>query len=683
MGGCLATSAFAQNTEKKTDLSIELNPVVVTGTGTHYRLKDTPTPVSVITANEIKKAGITDFRSAMTMLEPSLSFSTNAMGDYLMMNGLSNKYVLILINGRKLTGDSDRNIDLNRIDLNNVKRIEILKGAGSALYGSDAIGGVINIITNQPINLLTLTSHTKIEGHGQFTQNINADVTTKKFGSYTSYQRRQADGWQNSNQTEDKNGALVHTDKQISDAYYLDTYNQKFTFTPNKKFSAYIEGGMYDRKVKRPISEYTYNLTYDAFNLGAGARYNLNKRGYVQFDLRNDNYDTEYLYIQDVTDKTTKKTFKTGEQVRQKRQHYYDANLKTFFRLTDNSRTILGLQYLQETLERASFGVDERAYTMAAYAQEELTLMKNFNLVAGLRYTHHENAGNNLTPKLSLMYRMGDFTVRGQYSAGFRAPGLDELYKLSYSSRSTGASGTLSIGDKNLKAEKSNYGSVNLEYHNTWLNVGVTGFINRLSDMIVGRTQAYGELTATQQNEVKELLAKASPGTTPNNKMNVTRFLNAEKALIKGFEVNLNANLGYGFGLSGNYAYTHARNKDIETGWRLIDRAVRHTGSVTANYAHSWKDNRIDVSLNGRIQSKRTLLKLSKGAWEDNSAPGFAQWNFSTRYVYSGISWLSIEPGAGVNNLFDKKDERPYGANYFSITPGRTVYVSLLLRFKK
>ena len=70
----------------------------------------------------------------MTMLVPSLSFSTNSMGSYLMMNGLSNKYVLILINGRKLTGDTANNIDLSRIDMSRVKRIEVLDGRFVTLW---------------------------------------------------------------------------------------------------------------------------------------------------------------------------------------------------------------------------------------------------------------------------------------------------------------------------------------------------------------------------------------------------------------------------------------------------------------------------------------------------------------------------------------------------------------------
>ena len=144
MGGIIATGAYAQaekgDSDDMTKKTHELNPVVVTGTGTHQRLKNTPSPVSVITANEIKRAGITDFQQALTMMVPSLSFRPNAMGSYLM-----NKHVLILVNGRKVTGDITGNIDLNQIDMTRVKRIEVLNGAASSLYGSDAIGGVINI----------------------------------------------------------------------------------------------------------------------------------------------------------------------------------------------------------------------------------------------------------------------------------------------------------------------------------------------------------------------------------------------------------------------------------------------------------------------------------------------------------------------------------------------------------
>ena len=125
--GSIAAGAWAQADKGETsvDKTVDLNPVVVTGTGTHQRLKNTPAPVSVITANEIKRAGITDFQQAMTMMVPSLSFSPNAMGSYLMMNGLSNKYVLILINGRTLQAYNRGYIAIRTITLSPVQRIEV------------------------------------------------------------------------------------------------------------------------------------------------------------------------------------------------------------------------------------------------------------------------------------------------------------------------------------------------------------------------------------------------------------------------------------------------------------------------------------------------------------------------------------------------------------------------------
>ena len=176
---------------------IDLNPVVVTGNGHRQMLKSSTTPVHVISKGLIKEAGVTDFQDALSRLVPQISFSPNAMGSYIRVNGLGNKYVLILVNGRKLIGDVAGNIDLSRINMSNVQRIEVLDGAASALYGSDAIGGVINIITDQSVeNLIKASSTTRVSGKGQWSQGINADVATKVFDSHTSYFHEEADSYQ-------------------------------------------------------------------------------------------------------------------------------------------------------------------------------------------------------------------------------------------------------------------------------------------------------------------------------------------------------------------------------------------------------------------------------------------------------------------------------------------------------
>ena len=177
-------------------LPVHLNQVVITGTGTHHRLKDSPVPIEVISGSELRKAGLVKLDDALRMQNPSFNFSTTAMGDYTTMNGLQNDYVLILVNGKKLAGDISGNTDLRRINMNCVKRIEILKGAASALYGSEAMGGVINIITEEPKDALSLLSHTRVAEKEQFVQNFSVDVNAGKLSSHTSYQRLQAGGWQ-------------------------------------------------------------------------------------------------------------------------------------------------------------------------------------------------------------------------------------------------------------------------------------------------------------------------------------------------------------------------------------------------------------------------------------------------------------------------------------------------------
>lgn len=130
------------------------------------------------------------------------------------MNGLTEKYVVILENGKRLAGDDT----YSRIDMSNVKRVEILNGAASALYGSDAIAGVINIITDDSRNKVNVTSNSRYGSKNQFLQSVNADVNVGKFGSYTSYQYQRADGWQLNPYTESK-GELVPTNKQASEDF--------------------------------------------------------------------------------------------------------------------------------------------------------------------------------------------------------------------------------------------------------------------------------------------------------------------------------------------------------------------------------------------------------------------------------------------------------------------------------
>ncbi len=676
MGGIIATGAYAQadkgDSNDMTKKTYELNPVVVTGTGTHQRLKNTPAPVSVITANEIKPAGNTDFPEAGTMMGPSLSFRPNAMGSYLMMNGLSNKHVLILVNGRKVTGDISGNIDLNQIDMTRVKRIEVLNGAASSLYGSDAIGGVINIITNDPKDVVAFSSNSRYTRKNQFSQGLNLDIAQGKIGSYTSYKYDHSDGWQNSHLTE-SGDELSETIAPLSIGYSSNNLSQRFTYDATDKLSFYADGGYYNRGLERPVTRKdisggsNYNTTYEAYNWGAGAKYKLSKRNVLQFDYSGNNYASRYKYL------VENSGYMPGQYALTKRQKFHDAELKGIFGFTTNSTTVFGIDYRREVLFRPDSDLDKGVYTASAYGQHEVKLWNHLTGIVGVRYDHHEQAGGRFSPKVSAMYNIGDFNIRATYAAGFRVPGIDELYYHMF--KQMGSRYTVSLGDENLDPEYSNYYSINMEYRTNRFSASVTGYLNFVKNMVTSKSTKFNDLTEAEQNQLRQEFPEMDGVAT--SKISVKNYFNFEKATVKGVEVNLNANLFPGFTLAGNYTYAYGRGMNEGGEWQNIERSIRHTATITGNYAHSWNDYTLNLNLNARLQSK-----VYYPGDADGDAPGYGIWNLNTRHTFDGFRNFVVEPGIGIDNIFNKRDNRPLSKNFALYSPGRSVVVSLALRLK-
>ena len=462
-----------------TSRSYNLNPVVVTGSGHHQRLKSTATPVRVLSSQEIHEQGISTFDGALTRMMPQASMAPNSMGTFLRLNGLGNKYILILINGQKLSGDISNNVDLNRINMARVKRIEVLDGAASSLYGSDAIAGVINIITDQPTqNLVSVTSDTKVSGHGVLTEAVTLDIYKNGFGSYTSFTHDRADSYQNNNLEYISSNVAsdLETQKTIAPlftGYRSNIIGQKFTYAPTLQLA--LNAGIdYSYKITdRPESRQDitggtdYEMRYKGLRWNVGGIYKFTSRNSLQADFTVDRfrYGKEY----DVETKD----YAIGDYVQSKKQCMMEGELKAILGLTTNSTTIFGADWRKDYLTATSGNIDQNVYTLAAYAQHEMRLFKDFTATLGLRLTHHKTFNNHLTPKATLMYAPGNFRFRATYSAGFRAPGLDELY-YHYFSVNRGKA-QISFGNQNLKPEKSHYLAQNAEYRTQVIAVSLTG----------------------------------------------------------------------------------------------------------------------------------------------------------------------------------------------------------------
>ena len=660
------------NDSVRVNRSYNLNPVVVTGSGHHQRLKSTATPVHVLSAQEISEQGITTFDEALTRMMPQASMAPNSMGTFLRLNGLGNKYILILMNGQKLSGDISNNVDLNRINMARVKRIEILDGAASSLYGSDAIGGVINIITDQPTNsVCSVTNTTKVSGHGILTESINLDIYKNGFGSYTSFTHDRADSYQNNN-LEFVKGSDTETQQTIAPfftGYRSNIVGQKFTYAPNRHLALNAGMDYYYKITNRPETREDitggtdYEMRYKGLRWNIGGIYKFTAKNSLQANFTVDRfrYGKEY-------DVATKKNA-VGDYAQSKKQRTMEGEMKAILGLVEGSTTILGANYRKDYLTATSGDIHQHSYTLAAYAQHEHRLLRDLTATVGLRYTHHETFGNQFSPKAVLMYAPGNFRFRATYSQGFRAPGLDEIY-YRYFSVNRGKAQII-FGNPDLKAERSHYVSLNAEYRSDLLAVSVTGFLNRINDIVVRQDiPVDGTSLAMLRQEFPEMTDDQA-----GKLERYSRYQNSDLGDVKGLQMNVSANLFQGFNLSANYVYTYARTKSDDE-WVAMERSIRHAATIAANYHHRWGHYSLHVNLNGKLQSKTYYT-----TYED--APGFGVWNLHTVHTFDGLKRIILQPSIGVDNIFDRVDCRIDSANrkYALYTPGRMLVVGLKVKF--
>ena len=673
------SAAFAQihkmerSDSSMTSRTYNLNPVVVTGTGHHQRLKSTTTPVNVLGSQEIREQGIATFDAAIQRMMPQVSLAPNSMGTFLRLNGLGNKYILILINGQKLSGDISNNVDLSRINMSRVKRIEVLDGAASSLYGSDAIAGVINIITDQPTQqFVGVTSDTRVSGYGQLTESVNLDIFHKGFGSYTSFVYDRADSYQTTDLEYIKNSD-IETQRTIAPfftGYRSNVIGQKFTYSPNSHLAMNAGVDFSYKITDRPDTREDigggtdYEMRYKGLRSNLGAIYKFTSRNSLQFDFTIDRfrYGKEY----DVETKS----YAIGDYVQSKKQSSAEGEMKAILGLTHNSTTIFGADWRKDWLTATSGNIHENVYTLAAYAQHEAQFFRNFTATLGIRLTHHETFGEHLTPKATLMYAPGNFRLRATYSAGFRAPGLDELY-YHYFSVNRGKPQII-FGNQDLSPEKSHYVSLNAEYRTQSLAVSVTGFMNRINDMVVRNNIDVDEASLA-------MLRKEFSEMTDDQAAKLERYSlykNSDKGDVKGMQVNVSAIIFRGFNLSANYVCTYARTKSGND-WTVLERSIRNAATVAANYHHVWGKYALNVNLNGRLQSKTYYPD-----YED--APGFGVWNIHTKHSFDCLKWVFLEPSIGIDNIFDRVDRRIDSSNrkYALYSPGRVLVFGLKVKLK-
>ena len=679
----LAVCVSAQNDIWRQD---SLQEVVVTGTGTQHLLKNAPVQTEVITHRMLKDYGGRSLEDILAGLTASFAFNQDDMGSQMQLNGLGNDYILVLIDGKRIHGDVGGQNDLSLIDPQNIEKIEIVKGASSALYGSDAIAGVINVITKKHNEGFLVENSTRGGSYGDLRQHNGLGIAIGKFKSYTNFHLQHSDGWQNTatedpRQTEflieDSRNMTVnrHTSWQVS---------ERLTYEPLKNLEFYAEGSTYWKRIYRPSGKYaavdvkTYDMAYRNQSLAAGGIWKLKKTDQVTLDLNWDRHAYYYHYTDTtLTDGydprgnfTPYYPYFPGDEELQSDQRRIMAHLKGIFTLPYDNRLSAGLEWRYDYLEapmRVAGGV-ARDNTEAVYVQDEFRYAFSpkvaMNITGGLRLNNNGQFGLNLSPKISGMLSLGDnIRLRATWSQGFKTPTPKELY-YRYVKYMNGT--YLYLGNEGLKPQTSNYFAVSGEYNWQGLNVTVTGYINKVKDMIT-------LVTIPNSQAPAEYIVKYDPRKT-------RQYQNLETAETKGVDVSVRYRLNREWMLGGSYSYLDTDAKKYDTNHDklvdvVIDGMAHHKGSWFATWNHDFSSvYHMGVGLYGRMSSKRYYQINGDGK-------GYQIWRLSTNHEFPvSKKWL-FRLEAGIDNIFDYVDRTYHGLHLGTTTPGRTIYGTLTIRF--
>ena len=679
----LAVSMSAQNDIWRQD---SLQEVVVTGTGTQHLLKNAPVQTEVITHRMLKDYGGRSLEDILAGLTASFAFNQDDMGSQMQLNGLGNDYILVLIDGKRIHGDVGGQNDLSLIDPQNIEKIEIVKGASSALYGSDAIAGVINVITKKHNEGLLIENSTRGGSYGDLRQHNGLGFAIGKFKSYTNFQLQHSDGWQNTatedpKQTEflieDSRNMTVnrHTSWQVS---------ERLTYEPMKNLEFYAEGSTYWKRIYRPCGKYaavdvkTYDMAYRNQSLAAGGIWKLKKTDQVTLDVNWDRHAYYYNYTDTtLTDGydprgnfTPYYPYFPGDEELQSDQRRIMAHLKGIFTLPYDNRLSAGVEWRYDYLEapmRVDGGV-ARDNTEAVYVQDEFRYAFSpkvaMNITGGLRLNNNGQFGLNLSPKISGMLSLGDnIRLRATWSQGFKTPTPKELY-YRYVKYMNGT--YLYLGNEGLKPQTSNYYAVSGEYNWQGLNVTVTGYINKVKDMIT-------LVTIPNSQAPAEYIVKYDPKKT-------RQYQNLETAETKGVDVSIRYRLNREWMLGGSYSYLDTDAKKYDTNHDklvdvVIDGMAHHKGSWFATWNHDFSSvYHMGIGLYGRMSSKRYYQINGDGK-------GYQIWRLSTNHEFPvSKKWL-FRLEAGIDNIFNYVDRTYHGLHLGTTTPGRTIYGTLTIRF--
>jgi len=673
---------------------ITMKELVVTATGTQHTLKDVPVQTEVINRKMLDSFGGKSIEEILGSLTASFAFNEGDMGSQMQLGGLGNSYILVLVDGKRLHGDVGGENDLGLIDPQNIDHIEIVKGAQSALYGSDAMAGVINIITKKHTESgVYVDNITRYGMHNDLRQHNSVAFTFGKFNSQTNFQMQRNDGWQNT--AEEFAEGMVLTDSKTKTVNKFRNWQlaERITYHPLQNLELYAEGTYYKKNICRPqdgthpsCDVYTYDLRYNNASASVGGKLNIGQRNNLQLDID----WNKHAYYYDYTAGTYETVLLKGEQYGDLNGEWYPVLMKPgqsklqsdqqrimgqakgIFYLPFENTLNAGMEYRYDYLEapdRTETGTASD-WTSALYVQDEFDKLEWLNLTAGMRLVGNRNFGVRLTPKVSAMFSVGDFRFRLGWSQGFKTPTVKELhYRYLHV---MGSSTFFNIGNVDLSPQTNNYYSANIEYRGRKFTAAVSGYLNKLDNMIALVNVPVGEIPAG--------ITTAYLGDGSGN-VQARMYKNMDDARTYGVDVTISYLVMKDLTLTSAYSWlnTEANMYDASRDRMnsvTIDGTAHHKWSASAIYSHTFCPcYKLGINLTTRGSSTRFYQNNGNGK-------PFQIWRINTTHDLGRPSkMLAYRVELGVDNIFNYVDRTMHPFHLGNNTSGTTVYGTFSIKF--
>ncbi len=654
--GAVTASLFSSDALTTVAMSEAFNPIVITGTRTAYSLADVPVRTEVIDSETLATRHVRDVAEALDLVPGLYVRATHGKeGQSVLVQGFDSDRVLILVDGRPLVASTGATVDLTQIPVSDIERIEVVKGATSALYGTSAMGGVINIITRQSSAPLSFSLEAQGGTWGDRSEthpSVYRLASTLGLKHDNLYLKLNADTRHDSGFSDDPEAfALIGQESTRSnlkvesgwrtDSQQVALLYERLDEEKYRPSMLFVAGIGYREQV------WTEDVQSDGLGLNGSHRF-----GTQELRWR--------IWQQDYAAKTVTDTLSTAftEDTRRADIRYRDAEVQWNLPLGDRHLITLGSVLHEESLEQTKAKGSATGTTLSNeleedamrnnvefFAQDDWNVGEDTELLPGIRWQNDSDFGAHAAPKINLMHILAhtpyQTNLRLGVGAGYRVPTLKERY---YSFDQSQHS-YMVIGNPELKPEYSTSYQAGVEFlAPEGSSLGVNLYYNDIRDLIDTAFNA----TLTQENG-----------------LNTYNYQNLEHAVTKGAELSFNYRAGPWRFQSG-YTYLKATN---ETTGKVLTERPEHQAKASLE----WRDKSTSFVLLHQQQSKEQVA-------DDNGdlhpSPAYGLWDIKATWKLSG----GFEVFGGVENLADIHRDMD---ELYDVRPkeGRFAYMGIRLNY--